>query len=134
MKTPLFQKVDCISLPVDDLDRALEFYEKTLGHELIWRDETAAGMRIPGSEAELVVHTDDRPIETDLTVESVSEAISLFVRAGGSVVAGPFEIRIGLCAAVSDPWDNHLVILDQSKGLLAVDSHKSVIGNVAPAE
>ncbi len=129
--TPLFRKVDCISLPVDDLDRALTFYEKALGHELIWRDETGAGMRLAGSDAELVVHTDDRPIETDLTVESVPDAISVFVGAGGRVVAGPFEIRIGLCAVVSDPWDNHLVILDQSKGLLEVDADQNVVGNVA---
>jgi lactoylglutathione lyase len=134
MNPPLFRQVDCISLSVDDLDSALAFYEKDLGHELVWRDATAAGMCLPGSEAELVVHTDDIPIETDLTVESVPDAVSVFVGTGGRVLAGPFEIRIGLCAVVSDPWDNHLIILDQSKGLLTVDSEKSVIGNVAPPE
>ena len=34
---PLFGKVDCLSIPVPDLDAALTFYSANLGHELIWR-------------------------------------------------------------------------------------------------
>ncbi len=127
--SPLFRKVDCISLPVDDLDEALRFYQQALGHELIWRDDRAAGLRLPDSTAELVLHTDARPIETDLAVASVPEAIDRFKRAGGSVVVEPFEIGIGLCAVVRDPWQNHLVVLDDSKGLLEVDEERRVVGN-----
>lgn len=127
--SPLFRKVDCISLPVDDLDEALRFYQQALGHELIWRDDRAAGLRLPDSTAELVLHTDARPIETDLAVASVPEAIDRFKRAGGSVVVEPFEIRIGLCAVVRDPWQNQLVVLDDSKGLLEVDEELRVVGN-----
>ena len=127
--SPLFRKVDCISLPVEDLDEALRFYQQALGHELIWRDDRAAGLRLPDSTAELVLHTDARPIETDLAVASVPEAIERFKRAGGSVVVEPFEIRIGLCAVVRDPWQNHLVVLDDSKGLLEVDEERRVVGN-----
>lgn len=127
--SPLFKKVDCISLPVDDLDEALRFYQQALGHELIWRDDRAAGLRLPDSTAELVLHTDARPIETDLAVASVPEAIDRFKRAGGSVVVEPFEIRIGLCAVVRDPWQNQLVVLDDSKGLLEVDEERRVVGN-----
>ena len=125
----LFRKVDCISLPVGDLDEALEFYQHSLGHQLIWRDGSAAGLRLPDSAAELVLHTDARPTETDLAVESVPAAIEEFTRAGGSVAIEPFEIRIGLCAVLRDPWGNHLVILDSSKGLLDVDADGNVIGN-----
>jgi len=127
--SPVFRKVDCLSLPVSDLDEALGFYRDSLGHELIWRDRSAAGLRLPDSTAELVLHTDDRPIETDLAVESVPRAIDRIVEAGGSVVSGPFEIRIGLCAVVRDPWQNQIVILDQSKGLLEVDEFGSITGN-----
>jgi lactoylglutathione lyase len=126
---PTFLKLDCLSLPVPDLDAALDFYSKELGHELIWRTETAAGLRLFQSDSELVLHTDDRPMETDLKVESVPDAVERFVTAGGRVLAGPFEIQIGLCAVVSDPWDNVLVLLDTSKGLLRVDDDKRVIGN-----
>jgi len=125
--TALFKKVDCHSIPVADLDEALTFYRDRLGHELIWRDATGAGLKLPGSEAELVLHTDIRPAETDLLVASVAEAIDRFVGAGGSVVAGPFEIRIGLCAVLEDPWQNRLVILDSSKGHLRTDAAKNVV-------
>jgi lactoylglutathione lyase len=130
--TALFRKVDCHSIPVGDLEAALAFYRDGLGHELIWRDATAAGLRLPDSEAELVLHTDERPVETDLLVASVPAAIERFVQAGGQVVAGPFEIRIGLCAVLEDPWQNRLVILDSSKGHLSTDAAGKVIGVVPP--
>ncbi len=132
MTTPLFRKIDCLSLPVPDLDAALELYSRDLGHEVIWRSERAAGLRLPDSNAELVLHTDDRGLETDLTVDSVPEALDRFVAAGGRVLTGPFEIQIGLCAVVSDPWGNELVILDTSKGLLQVDEEKRVVDRPAP--
>jgi hypothetical protein len=40
--TPLFRKIDCLSIPVADLDAALAFYSQDLGHELIWRSSKAA--------------------------------------------------------------------------------------------
>jgi lactoylglutathione lyase len=129
--TALFRKVDCHSIPVGDLEAALAFYRDGLGHELIWRDATAAGLRLPDSEAELVLHTEERPVETDLLVASVPAAIERFVQAGGQVLAGPFEIRIGLCAVLEDPWQNRLVILDSSKGQLLTDATGNVIGRGA---
>ena len=124
---PLLRKVDCLALRVADLDEALAFYGR-LGHELIWRTATAAGLRLPDSEAELVVQTDRPGPETDLTVENVGQAIERFVAAGGRVVVEPFDIRIGHCAVVADPWDNHLVLLDNSKGILVTDKDGNVIG------
>jgi predicted enzyme related to lactoylglutathione lyase len=123
----LFRKVDCHSLPVDDLDEALDFYQTKLGHELIWRSDSAAGMRIPESSAELVLHTAARPIETDFTVESVPDAIKVFTEAGGEVMVDIFDISIGKCAVLRDPWGNEIIILDNSKGLLQVDEGKNVI-------
>src|SRR5262249_55869190 len=127
MTAPLFKLVDCLSIPVADLDTALAFYSAKLGHELIWRSNTAAGLRLPGSNAELVLHTDERPMETDLTVDSVPDALTRFTSAGGEILTGPFEIQIGRCAVVKDPWNNVLVILDASKGTLQVDENKRVI-------
>ena len=123
----LFRKIDCHSLPVENLNTAIEFYQDRLGHELIWRSQSAAGLRLPESEAELVLHTDSRPIETDLFVDSVADAIQQFKDAGGTVVSGPFDISIGKCAVLKDPWGNNIVILDTSKGVLQVDQHKNVI-------
>jgi catechol 2,3-dioxygenase-like lactoylglutathione lyase family enzyme len=121
---PLFRKIDCVSLPVPNLDEALEFYHKTLGHEIIWRDYSAVGLRLPDGEGELVLHTAPRPPEVDLMVESVPDAVRRLTSAGAELITGPFEIRIGLCAVLRDPWNNPIVILDASKGLLTVDAEK----------
>lgn len=124
----LLSKVDCHSLPVADLEAGISFYN-SLGHELIWKDAAAAGLRMPDTDTELVLHTDDRPVETDFKVESVPEAIEQFVSAGGRLLHGPFDVRIGLCAVLLDPWKNPIIILDTSKGLLTVDESGNVTGN-----
>jgi lactoylglutathione lyase len=128
----LFMKIDCLRLPVRDLVEALEFYRDKLGHEMIWRTETAAGLRLPDSNAELVLQTERPEMETDLSVESVEVAVERFVAAGGRVLSGPFDIQIGKCAVVADPFGNVLVMLHASKGLLVTDAEGDVIGNESP--
>ncbi len=130
--TALIRKVDCIRLYVPDLEKGLSFYRDQLGHELIWRTATAVGLRIPQSEAELVLQTEDREPEVDLLVESADEAAQVIEHAGGQVVVPPFDIQIGRCVVVEDPWGNPLVLLDASKGLLATDADGNVIGNINP--
>jgi predicted enzyme related to lactoylglutathione lyase len=127
--SPLIVKVDCLRLPVPDLDEALRFYGDCLGHTLVWRSDTAAGLRLPGSDAEIVLQTERPEMEMDLLVESVPEAIERFVAAGGRVLNGPFAIQIGMCAVVQDPFGNVLVMLDMSKGRLVTDAEGRVIGN-----
>ncbi len=68
-----------------------------------------------------------RQPEVDITVGSADEAARQVVAAGDSVVAGPFDIRIGRCVVVADPWGNQLVLLDTSKGLLQTDAEGRVI-------
>jgi predicted enzyme related to lactoylglutathione lyase len=133
MAEPLFRKIDSLQLPVPDLERALAFYRDSLGHELVWRSEVGAGLRFPDGDGELVLQTERPQPETDLLVESVQAAVERFVAAGGRVLAEPFEIQIGQCAVVSDPFGNVLVVLDASKGLLTTDTDGNVTGNQAPA-
>lgn len=128
----LFRKVDCLALPVTDLDEGIEFYTR-LGHEVLWRTTTSAGLRLPESGTELVLQTERPDPETDLTVAEVHAAIERFVAAGGRVVVEPFDIAIGRCAVIADPWDNRLVILDNSKGYLTIDGEGHVTG-VEPSE
>ena len=66
-------------------------------------------------------------MEVNLLVGSVEIAVHDFVKAGGKVVSGPFDIQIGRCAIVKDPWGNVLTMLDTSKGLLKVDSKGNVL-------
>jgi catechol 2,3-dioxygenase-like lactoylglutathione lyase family enzyme len=53
----LFRKIDSVQIPVPDLEVGLAFYRDQLGHELIWRTSTSAGLRMPDTDAELVLQT-----------------------------------------------------------------------------
>lgn len=126
----LIRKVDCVRLYVPDLEAGLAFYRDRLGHELIWRTQTAAGLRLPEADTELVLQTEDQRQEVDLLVQSADEAAKLIEQAGGKVVVPPFDIQIGRCVVLEDPWGNPLVLLDTSKGLLKTDTDGNVIGNL----
>ena len=126
----LIRKVDCVRLYVPDLEAGLNFYRDRLGHELIWRTETAAGLRLPESDSELVLQTEEQRQEVDLLVDSADEAAVRVEQAGGKVIVSPFDIQIGRCVVLEDPWGNPLVLLDTSKGLLKTDADGNVIGNL----
>jgi catechol 2,3-dioxygenase-like lactoylglutathione lyase family enzyme len=114
----LFQKVDAVLLRVPDLDRGLDLYSATLGHELLWRRADAAGLRL--GDSELVLSTTLDP-ETDLLVESVDAACRLFAELGGTVEVGPEDIPVGRVAVVTDPFGNRLTLVDLSKGEFRLD-------------
>jgi predicted enzyme related to lactoylglutathione lyase len=122
----MFRKVDCVQVPVPDLDAALAFYRDRLGHNLNWRTPTAAGLRMPETDAEIVLQTERPEPETDLLVGSADDAARVFVEAGGSIVVPPFDIPIGRCVVVADPWGNRLVLLDLSKGVFVTEPDGSV--------
>ncbi len=131
MPEPLFRKLDCLRVPVPDIESGLAFYRDRLGHELVWRSETQAGLRMPETDAEIVIQTERPELEPNLLVASADEAAQRIVQAGGSVLAEPFDIQIGRCAVVQNPWGNSLVLLDMSKGALVTDADGNVIGNAA---
>jgi predicted enzyme related to lactoylglutathione lyase len=124
---PLFRKLDNYLLPVSDLDAAIAFYGDRLHQTLLWRTGEAAGFALPETDAELVVHLHIGP-ETDILVENADTACAAFLAAGGEVVQPPFDILIGRCARVRDPFGNVLVLLDQTKGRLVTSADKQVIG------
>jgi predicted enzyme related to lactoylglutathione lyase len=128
MTNSLIRKVDCVQLPVPDLAAGLAFYRDQLGHELIWRTATAVGLRLPDTDAELVLQTERPEPEVDLLVDSADEAAQLIEEAGGSILVPPFDIPIGRCVVVADPWGNPLVLLDSSKGLYTTDEAGNVTG------
>jgi predicted enzyme related to lactoylglutathione lyase len=133
---PLFRKLDNLLLHVADLDAAISFYSDRLGHRVLWRSQEAVGFALPDTDAELVAHLNIGP-ETDILVDDVDEAFGAFLSTGGEAVHRPFDIAIGRCARVRDPFGNELVLLDQSKGALATDHHGRVVGvkpNPSPRE
>ena len=128
MTNSLIRKIDCVQLPVPDLDAGLAFYRDQLGHELIWRTATAVGLRLPHTDAELVLQRERPEPEVDLLVDSADEATQRIQAAGGSVIIPPFDIPIGRCVVVADPWGNQLVLLDLSKGTYTTDDAGQVTG------
>ena len=84
---------------------------------------------MPDTDAEIVIQTERPEAEVNLLVQSAEKAAELIVEAGGRIVEGPFDIRIGRCAVVQDPWGNRLVVLDMSKGRLVTDAEGNVVGN-----
>jgi len=128
MKKSLFNKIDCVRIPVANLDDGINFYSKKLGHELIWRTETAVGLRLHEDQSEIVLYSEDEGLEIDFQVTDVHKAAREFVDAGGQLVKGPFDIPIGKCVVVKDLWENQYVILDASKGTFETNEEKQVIG------
>jgi secondary thiamine-phosphate synthase enzyme len=129
---PLIRRVDCVRLYVPDLEAGLAFYTQQLGHELIWRTAHAAGLRLPESETEIVLQNEDPGQEVDFAVDSAGAAVARFAAAGGTTIVPPFDIQIGRCAVVEDPWGNRLVLLDMSKGALVTDAEGHVLANAPP--
>ena len=124
----LLRKVDCVQLPVPDLEGGLAFYRDRLGHELVWRTEDAAGLRLADSDSELVLQTRRPQPEVDFLVDSVDQAATELTRAGGTVVVEPSDIPVGRVAVIADPFGNPLTILDLTKGRYLTDTDGNVTG------
>ncbi len=129
MTDPLMQKVDCVRLYVPDLDAGLAFYRDQLGHQVIWRSKDAVGLRLPDTDAEIVLQTERHEPEIDFKVQSAKAAADWFATAGGTILVAPFDIKIGQAVVVQDPRGNRFVLLDMSKGRLVTDAGGNIIGN-----
>jgi len=124
---PLFENVDCVSFFVDDLEKGIAFYAGALGLKLLWKTPAACGLGLENDLTEVVLVSQHNPT-ANFKVESVPEALETFRNAGGAVEYGPFDIDIGKCAVVADPWGNRYCVLDMSKGRYAVDEKGDVTG------
>lgn len=128
LRQPLFKSVDCVMLHVPDLQLGMDFYCNSLGLKVIWRSDTAVGLGMADDEAEIVLQTERRYQEVDIKVASVTQAVEEIRQAGGEIVYGPFDIRIGKCAVIRDPFGNEYVILDSTKGTFITDEDGNIIG------
>ena len=123
---PLLRKVDCVRIPVPDLDAGLRFYRDGLGLGLKWRHATQAGLRL--GDTELVLQTERPDPETDFLVDFAEEAVRRVEELGGSVLSGPEDIPVGRVAKVGGPFGNPLVLLDLSKGTFQTCPDGTVTG------
>jgi catechol 2,3-dioxygenase-like lactoylglutathione lyase family enzyme len=91
--TPLFHKVDAVTIPVPDLDAGLRFYRDSLGHQLRWRNDAIgqAGLALAASDTEIVLTT-RHGYEPDWLVDSADgqrRAVSARTPRGPSTASGP---------------------------------------------
>jgi lactoylglutathione lyase len=129
---PLFKLIDCIELYVPDLQKGIDYYCKSLGLKILWKTDTAIGLGMDDRTTEIVIQNERNQQTVDIKVDSVMDAVIAIEKAGGQILYGPFEIRIGKCAVVKDPWDNQYVILDTTKGTYITDQEGNIIGQNAP--
>jgi predicted enzyme related to lactoylglutathione lyase len=75
-------------------------------------------MGMPETDAEIVLHTMSLPREWGVhyLVDDVLTAVSAYSEQGCVVYEPPFEVAVGRCAVLADPFGNALCILDLSKG------------------
>jgi predicted enzyme related to lactoylglutathione lyase len=100
-----------------------------LARELRWRNDQIgqAGLRMPGSDTEIVLTT-RRKYEPNWLVSSADDAALAIQEAGGRVVTGPFDIPVGRVAVVADPFGNVLVRVGLPKGRYVTDRTGHVTG------
>jgi len=117
----VLRKIDCVMVRVEDLDAAVAYYQEVFGLRLHWRTGSQVGLGMSETDAEIVLHTEpDIPREASVhyLVDDVTSAVKHLAAHGCTILVAPFEITIGKCAAVADPFGNTLHILDMTKGPL----------------
>jgi len=105
---------------VDDVEAAAAYYARVFGLHPQWSGDDSIGLAFPETDAEIVLHNDpDIPsvVEVHYLVDNVVDAVAYFALHGCQVLVAPFDITIGKCAMISDPFGTRLCILDLTKGL-----------------
>lgn len=132
MEKSLFSYLDCIELYTPDIKQGIEYYCGSLGLKVLWKSDTSAGLGMSEGKTEIVIQNERTEQNMDIKVDSVLEAVKEIEKAGGQIIYGPFDVPIGKCAVVKDPWNNKYVILDTTKGTYITDSEGNIIGQNKP--
>ena len=115
----MLRKIDCVMLKVAELEKAAAYYETVFGLKRLWQDEHSVGMGMPETDAEIVLHnhTDlPKDLNVHYLVDDVVQAVDTLAAQGCTIRAQPFDVAIGKCAIIEDPFGNILAILDMTKG------------------
>ena len=119
VKDVVLRKIDCVMVKVEDLDAARQFYERVLSLTHLWSNAHSIALGMRDCDAEIVLHDDPqipRECSVHYLVGDVRAAAAKLSSAGCSVMVAPFEVPIGMCAVLRDPFENLLSLIDMSKG------------------
>jgi lactoylglutathione lyase len=117
----MLKKIDCVMIRVEDVKAAMAYYTDVFGLRPVWWDERSAGLSFPETDTEIVIHCNpDIPsrVEVHYLVEDAVSAVQTLQTKGCRVLVEPFDIAIGKCAVIEDPFGTRLCILDMTKGPL----------------
>lgn len=120
MGQKMLRKIDCVMIRVDDVEAAAAYYARVFGLQPQWSGDDSIGLAFPETDAELVLHnnpTIPSSVQVDYLADDVVAAVVHFAAQGCQVLVAPFDIPIGKCAVISDPFGTQLCILDLTKGL-----------------
>jgi lactoylglutathione lyase len=115
----MFKKIDCVMIRVPDVAAAEKFYNEVFGMRTLWRDAGTTGLVFPDSDAEIVLHSNSNipnKVEVHYLVDSAVSAVGIYESKGCRVLVPPFDILIGKCAVIQDPFGTNICILDQTSG------------------
>jgi lactoylglutathione lyase len=115
----MLRKIDCVMIRVEDVDVSAAYYAKVFGLRPKWSGERAVGLVFPETDAEIVLHretTIPSSVEVYYLVNDVVVAVAHYAAQGCEILVAPFDITIGKCAVIKDPFGTRLCILDTTKG------------------
>ena len=115
----MLRKIDCVMIRVDDVEAAAAYYAEVFGLRPNWSGDDSIGLVFPETDAEIVLHRDaDIPsqVEVHYLVDDVVAVVEDFVAKGCRLLVEPFDITIGKCAVIKDPFGTRLCMLDMTKG------------------
>lgn len=125
----MLKKIDCVMIFAEDLERAVAYYRDVFGLRVNWRQADSVGLRFPETDTEIVLHTkSDIPsrVEVYYLVEDVASAVATLRENGCHILTEPFDITIGKCAIIQDPFGARLCMLDMTKGPLTINADGTV--------
>ena len=117
----MLRKIDCVMIRVDNVNAAAAYYAEVFGLRPSWSGDDSIGLLFPETDAELVLHNDPSipsSVEVHYLVDDVVAIVAEYVTKGCELLVAPFDITIGKCAVIKDPFGIRLCILDLTKRFL----------------
>ena len=115
----MLRKIDCVMIRVENIEAAASYYADVFGLHPRWSGDGSIGLVFQETDAEIVLHCDPNipsSVEVYYLVDDVLAAIADYAAQGCQVLVAPFDITIGKCAVIRDPFGTRLCILDMTKG------------------
>jgi len=111
----MLRGIDCVMVPVPDLEMGVDLYQRAFGLTVHWRDSVSAGLGLPDSATEVVLNLDGIS-GVHYLVDDVPAAVEHALAEGCALAVAPFEVVIGWCAVLNDPFGNPVHLLVMTKG------------------